>query len=174
MVVPRTAHRSYAPAFSLVPLGRGLRWCLVWDRHCAVSAFSRSGIEPFRSSLRAGRGGRDDTGPSGCPALSTLPESQVNPLPIGTPARRVDARGHATERAGLTAAAKPMNGSFRLRICPRKTRVRIPKGIWPTDVFEPIRWLTRLPFEGIAMVPEAGLFSKTVDLNTNWLVPEIF
>jgi len=119
-------------------------------------------------------GGRDDTGPNGCPALSTLPESQVNPLPIGTPARRVDARGHATERAGLTAAAKPMNGSFRLRICPRKTRVRIPKGIWPTDVFEPIRWLTRLPFEGIAMVPKAGLFSKTVDLNTNWLVPEIF
>jgi len=40
----------------------------------------------------------------------------VNPLPIGTPARRVDARGHATERAGLTAAAKPTNGGFRLRV----------------------------------------------------------
>ena len=33
--------------------------------------------------------------------------------------------------------------------CSQITRVRIPKGIWPTDVFPPIRCLTRLPFEGL-------------------------
>src|SRR5262252_3558030 len=37
-----------------------------------------------------------------------------------TTAPRVDARGHEAERAGLTAAAKPTNGSFRLRVADGK------------------------------------------------------
>jgi len=38
----KNSRRSSEPAFSLVPLGLGPRWCLVRDRLCAVSALSKS------------------------------------------------------------------------------------------------------------------------------------
>jgi hypothetical protein len=34
---------------------------------------------------------------------------------------------------------------------PAQTRGRFPNGIWHTDVFPAAHWLTRLPFEGLAL-----------------------
>ena len=42
------------------------------------------------------------------------------------------------------------------------TRVRIPKGIWPTDVFSSAHCLIRLPFEGLALAGDPEVTAESV------------
>src|SRR5262249_32029000 len=64
--------------------------------------------------------------------------TQVNPLPIGTPAT---SRRCARPRGGARRAHRRSEADewqLPVACCQRKTRVRIPNGIWHTDVFRPV------------------------------------
>jgi hypothetical protein len=62
-------------------------------------------------------------------------------------------------------------GSYRRLGVPVVESVNVgggPNGIQPTDVFPPVRWLTRLPFEGLALSPQPTGIPRRCDCPESW------